>query len=351
MMDNRLAWKITCAAILVASNAYLFNQMGWLESATAGNPVVAAPTSPEATAANLVPPVEQPVPPTVVAEVTDQLPSAEPATVTPADARLADLVVLLSVDGLRPDAVFPMAPTIRRLMTQGASATNTKTISKASTLPSHASMVSGVDVDQHGLSFNAYRPERGHIQYPTIFSEAQKAGLATAVFVGKRKLRHLLNPDTVTHFEVGGVFCTKVTKIAIPYVEKAESGLVFIHFSDPDSAGHRHGWMSDEYSDAVRRADRCVRKVTEALKRRGQIERTVLLVTSDHGGHDHNHGTRRADDRNIPFLLWGGPVKPHTKIRRRVFNTDAAATIFHALAIQPPSDIVGRPVLEAFLEP
>jgi len=355
MLDRRLTWKLACVVILVVSNAYVFDHYGWLDAAVAGNPV-ATPVSAPADAAPKAAPTataaaDTHVPPTVVAELTDEQPGVKPSDVPTRANAVADLVVLLSVDGLRPDAVLPMAPTIRRLMMQGASAINTQTISKASTLPSHASMVSGVDVDQHGLSFNAYRPERGHIQYPTIFTEAQKAGLATAVFVGKRKLRHLLNPDTVTHFEVGGVFCTKVTKLAVPYVENAESGLVFIHFSDPDSAGHRHGWMSENYTKAVRRADRCVREVTRALKRRDKNDRTVLLVTSDHGGHDHNHGTRRRADRHIPFVLWGGPIKQRKKIRRRIFNTDAAATIFHALDIQPPADIVGRPVLEAFRAP
>lgn len=261
---------------------------------------------------------------------------------------MTELVVLISVDGLRPDVIFPVAPTIHRLTLEGASALHSRTISKSSTLPSHASMVSGVDVDQHGLGFNSYRPDRGHIQYPTIFSEAQKAGLSTALFVGKRKLSHLLNPDTVAHFEVGGVFCNKVTQLAVPYLREAEPGVVFVHFSDPDGAGHRNGWMSDEYKAAVHRADRCVAEVLEALQQRGHMDRTMVLVTSDHGGHDHSHGTRKKLDRQIPWVLFGGGVKEKARIRRTVFNTDTAATIFHALGITPPASIVGKPVLEAF---
>src|SRR6201999_2592616 len=116
---------------------------------------------------------------------------------------LADLVVLISVDGLRPDVIVRHAENTRRMQVGGSFATSGRTISKSATLPSHASMVSGVDYQRHGLGFNAYRPERGHIQYPTIFSAAQKADLDTALFVGKKKLRHLLDPQSESHFAVG----------------------------------------------------------------------------------------------------------------------------------------------------
>ena len=285
-------------------------------------------------------------PPTVVAELTEQQ-NSTPKPQAPKEQSIADLVLLISVDGLRPDALNH-AKHIRRLSFTGAHASNARTISKSSTLPSHASMVSGVDFRRHGLSFNSYRPERGHIQYPTIFSAAQKAGLSTALFVGKRKLEHLLDPEGVGHFEVGGVYCNKVTALAAPYLEQAGPGIVFVHFSDPDGAGHRDGWMSREYNEAVARADRCVKTVLEALARRQSDNRTLVLLTSDHGGHDHNHGSRRKLDRHIPWVLWGAGVKPKGRIHTPVYNTDTAATILHALGLPLPGDIEGRPITEAF---
>jgi hypothetical protein len=261
---------------------------------------------------------------------------------------LADLVVLISVDGLRPDVIARHTPHIHRLQREGSWAPNARTVSKSSTLPSHASMVSGVDFQRHGLTFNAYRPARGHIQYPTIFSAAQQAGLTTALFVGKRKLKHLLNPDTESHFQVGGVYCSRVTKIALPYLISAEPGIVFLHLSDPDGAGHLHGWMGPEYLAAVQRADRCVAQIMKAVQARGQRERTLVLLTADHGGHDHDHTSDIRSDTHIPWILWGGAARPDTRIQRQVFNTDTAATILHALGLPMPAGIEGRPVLEGF---
>ena len=79
-----------------------------------------------------------------------------------------------------------------------------RTIRTASTLPSHASMLSGVDVNLHGLTWNNWRPQKGYIQVPTIFKAAEDNGLKTAAFVGKFKLRHILPAGTIDTFERPG---------------------------------------------------------------------------------------------------------------------------------------------------
>jgi hypothetical protein len=288
----------------------------------------------------------------VVAELSEVEPAAEPTTAGASEQvsrgeALADLAVLISVDGLRPDVVFPHALRIHRLQLEGAWAPVARTASKSSTLPSHASMVSGVDFQRHGLGFNSYRPERGNIQYPTIFSAAQKARLTTALFVGKRKLEHLLDPGSQVRFAVGGVRCSRVTKLAVPYLQSAEPGVVFLHFSDPDNAGHQFGWMSPEYMAAVKRADHCVGQSVEALKAHPGWERMLLVLTSDHGGHGHDHSAPIPPDTHIPWIAWGGAAAKATRVRRLVSTTDTAATILYALGLPMPADIEGKPVLEA----
>ncbi|MGD8861053.1 MAG: alkaline phosphatase [Myxococcales bacterium] len=343
MRDRSKLWLLVGAGVMLAT------QLGLLRWPSTGDAAIAS-----APATVLAPP-QLPKPPegsqerdardaeAVVAELAgEEIPPPHPRR----QKATADLVVLVSVDGLRPDVIFPHARNIERMRQQGTFATNARTISKATTLPSHASMVSGVDHPRHGLSFNSYRPERGHIRYPTIFSVAQEAGLTTALFVGKRKLAHLLDPEHETHFEVGGAFCDRVSRLAVPYLRTAEPGVVFVHFSDPDGAGHLYGWMSHKYERAVRRADRCVGELLEALQERGDLERTLVLVTSDHGGHDHRHGSRHWEDRHIPWILWGGAAEDAVKVRRRVYNTDTAATILRALGLQMPEDIEGAPVFE-----
>src|SRR5262245_62181782 len=59
-------------------------------------------------------------------------------------------VVIISEDGLRPDALLPeYAPRHLELMAEGAVARDATTIEQAYTLPSHASMLSGVPAEMH----------------------------------------------------------------------------------------------------------------------------------------------------------------------------------------------------------
>ena len=64
-------------------------------------------------------------------------------------------VILISIDGLRPDAIEQFgAPTLQRLMNEGTYSLKARTILPSSTLPSHTSMLSGEPPDQHHVLWN-----------------------------------------------------------------------------------------------------------------------------------------------------------------------------------------------------
>ena len=68
---------------------------------------------------------------------------------------LTEHVVLVSIDGLRPDAISPKeTPTLSRLTTEGSYTLSARTILPSKTLPSHTSMLTGQPPDIHGVSWN-----------------------------------------------------------------------------------------------------------------------------------------------------------------------------------------------------
>src|SRR5262245_25821438 len=99
-----------------------------------------------------------PPPPTVVE------PPRAPAAAAPAPARpRLNHVLIISEDGLRADAVAKLHLHWHELLRQhGAWSLHAKTIRDASTLPAHASMLSGVDPKVHGLTWNTWRPSGLH---------------------------------------------------------------------------------------------------------------------------------------------------------------------------------------------
>jgi predicted AlkP superfamily pyrophosphatase or phosphodiesterase len=261
-------------------------------------------------------------------------------------------VVIISEDGLRPDALMNVLPPVHAdLMKRAAYSLTARTIRRASTLPSHAAMLSGFDVKQHGLYWNSWHPDRGWIQVPTIFDEAEQHGGTTAAFVGKKKLEHIAHPGSVDYFSRPGYFCKKVVAEAADYLVKNRPQIEFIHFSDPDDLGHSDGWMSNSQFEAVRHTDKCLRTLLDATAASGLDRDTLFILSADHGGHGRNHDGHIPEDRLIPWIAWGPGVRPGHKIESPIITTDTAATALWALGLPAPPDMKGKPVLEAFDAP
>jgi predicted AlkP superfamily pyrophosphatase or phosphodiesterase len=273
-----------------------------------------------------------------------------PRCLTPDKPRpIADHVIILSEDGLRPDALAQAhAPVHEELMREGAYTMHARTIRRASTLPSHAAMLSGFDVEAHGLSWNSWQPSRGFIKVPTVFSVATDAGQEAVAFVGKRKLEHIAQPGSVAIFSNPGYLCRKVVGPAAEHFRQSRPQIEFVHFSDPDSSGHSVGWMSDDQLVAIGHSDDCLGKLVEAIKE-SDPTRTLLIISADHGGRGRNHSGAREEDLVIPWIAWGAGVRPGHRITAPVSTVDTAATALWALGYAPSPGGAGHPVAEAFL--
>jgi predicted AlkP superfamily pyrophosphatase or phosphodiesterase len=267
-------------------------------------------------------------------------PTAEPVP-SPAPSPATPRVVIFSIDGLRPDALVHAAPTLSELAATGARTWQAQTILPSTTLPSHASMLSGYAPSAHGITWDDFRPERGTIGVPTVFSAAHAAGLRTVLVAGKEKFRHLDVPGAVQRFDLCGGDDQEVAARAI---SEAYAGfdLMFVHLPQTDLTGHWKGWMSAAYLDAVAEADRAIGRVLEALP-----PGTTVIVTADHGGHDWTHGSNMPADTTIPWIVNGPRVRPRT-LTTRVQTMDTAATAAWILGLSLSPGATGKPVAEAF---
>src|SRR5688572_29170929 len=77
-------------------------------------------------------------------------------------------VLIISVDGLRPDLVLrAKMPHVRTLMESGSYTMWARTVAESNTLPSHASMLTGLVPAKHQVNWNDFQPGR-YIGVPTI---------------------------------------------------------------------------------------------------------------------------------------------------------------------------------------
>jgi len=293
-----------------------------------------------------------PAPAAPVAAVAAPAPAPTPAVKPPPKTGRSAIrhVVIISEDGLRPDALTGVNPPVHEaILKRAAYSLKARTIRRASTLPSHAAMLSGFDVKEHGLFWNSWHPDRGYIHVPTVFDAASKNGGKAAAFVGKQKLEHIAHPGSVDKFSRPGYFCKKVVDEAARYFVKEKPAIEFIHFSDPDDLGHSDGWMSNQQLDSIRSTDKCLGTLLETVTAAGLDNETLFIISADHGGHGHNHDGKIPEDRLIPWIAWGPGIRPGHQIKSDISTVDTAATALWVLGYPMPPGVVGKPVREAFL--
>ncbi|MBC7328536.1 alkaline phosphatase family protein [bacterium] len=118
-----------------------------------------------------------------------------------------------------------------------------------------------------------------------------------------------------------------VGRRALEELEKhyKERFFLFIHFADPDSAGHKYGENSLEYEDAIKSCDRWLGEIMNKLKKLGIYDNTLIYVTADHG-FDEGKTTHSY----APYVFLATNDK---EVRRNGDRTDIAPTILKRFGI------------------
>ena len=257
--------------------------------------------------------------------------------------RSAYRVILISVDGLKSDAITVLGPeklkNFYRLRKEGAFTGNARSaVDYTLTLPNHTGMITSrlvtgpkghhwVDNTKEALPGVTLHSNKGHYLH-SVFSVAHDHGLRTALFASKTKFS-LFN---ITYNENHGrpdrtgedngrdkIDVYEQTPVSEPLVNglvermKSEQfDLLMVHIRNPDTVGHGMTWETRKpslYLRSVKHADRMIGQILESVeKEKGWAGRTFVVVTADHGGLNGTHGhkdTRNPQNFTIPFFVWG----------------------------------------------
>lgn len=213
-----------------------------------------------------------------------------------------DTVVMISIDGLNLNALGQgNSPHLDRLAGEGVSAQWMSPSYPSVTFPNHYTMVTGLRPDRHGIVHNqiddaqlgrfelkdrqALADARWWSDATPLWVHAQRAGLRVAVqaYPGSDApiggelvaLRQSFDPSSSLDQRAQ----TLLGWLALPQ----RPHLVLGYFEQVDQAGHYYGPNSPQYAQAVRSVDAAVGQVVEGLRQQGQLDRTNLIVVSDHG--------------------------------------------------------------------
>jgi len=296
--------------------------------------------------------------PLVMAVVGCAVPKTASKSVAPTEAQR---VVIVSIDGLRPDVLLRAnAPTVRALMKDGAFTFWAKTTEVSITLPSHVSMFTGVTPEHHGVWFNVEAEENDNSQYPsvpTLFELAKAKGYTTAMSVGKSKLKALARPGSVDFEAIPDDFrsAAGVAEHAARIIRQHQPQVMFVHFPDVDASGHGTGWGTPSQVEAVERCDKALGVVVDALREKQLLAGTVIILSADHGGASTWHGRDDARSRHIPWIISGPGIKKNqdlTSYYSLTVNTeDTFATACQVMKIPLPAGVSGKAIVQALEHP
>lgn len=260
-------------------------------------------------------------------------------TTAPLRAGAADSgrhVVLISVDGLRPDFYLQSrwpAVMLRRMAQEGAHAQGVRSVHPSVTYAAHTTIVTGAMPARHGVYYNSpfessgqtgrWYWEANSIKVPTLWDAVSRAGFNSAalwwpvtvdapITWNVPEIWPLDNSDRTASLRAATRpqdFLAELEQQAIGPMDDSFRGavlsrddrmaamaaytlrtkrprLMLVHFTTTDSHQHSYGREHHLVERAVQTVDRGIARIVEAAEDAGILDRTTFIVTGDHGFSD-----------------------------------------------------------------
>ncbi|MGN7516144.1 MAG: alkaline phosphatase family protein [Allomuricauda sp.] len=266
-------------------------------------------------------------------------------------------VVVIGIDGMSPNGIQKAnTPTLDSMIQNGAATMHARSVLPSSSSSNWASMIMGADTEQHGVTSNGW--EKFDHQLPpivvtkngtfptifTLFKDQEPKAHVGAIYDWNGFGRLFEKADV--DFDIDGDHEDKTTQEAVSYIKESTPNFTFVHL---DHAGHALGHGSPDYYKSIEKADSLIAEIVDAAKQAGIFEKTMFIISADHGGLGFGHGGESLAEMEIPFILYGAGIKKGYKIEETVYQYDNAPTVAYAMGLQTPQAWIGRPVKGAFI--
>ncbi|RPJ49962.1 MAG: hypothetical protein EHM23_35910 [Acidobacteria bacterium] len=233
------------------------------------------------------------------------------------------------------------------------------------TLPAHATMLTGQFPVTHGVRENVGFELKSA---QTTLAEVFRAnGYRTAAFIGSYVLAsefgisqgfETFDEDFTTSIENVGAStdlqrsAPEVTRTFLAWLKRNQNNkfFVFVHFYDP------HTPRPQGYDPEVSRVDRSLAEIDHFLRQNRLLEKTDIVLTSDHGEAlgDHGeagHGFFIYDATlHVPLIIRpaGGRAGPDGVVKDQVSLVDVMPTVLDMMGLKSPASVQGRSLTPLF---
>ena len=278
-------------------------------------------------------------------------------------------VLLVSIDTLRADHVGAYGATDVETPRLDALARSGALFEQAFapvplTLPSHATLLTGLEPPSHGVRHNAiYRLGESE----TLAQRLADAGYRTGAFVGSFVLAAGTGlsqgfgryDDTMSRQAFSqGVFLERsaeeVTTAALHWFGETDGPIfAWVHYYDPHlehraPAPFAERFPERPYDAEIAYVDQQLGKLVDAFRRRFGGESALVVVTADHGESRGEHGesthgyTLHDGVLRVPLIVSGAGVPAERRVEEVVGVVDVAPTILSLAGLQPIPGADGR---------
>jgi len=283
-------------------------------------------------------------------------------TLTAGSSRAAEMngprtehVIIIGVDGMSTDGVMKAdTPNLHDMMKRGSWSLHARGVLPTTSAANWASMIDGVGPEQHGVTKNDWQV--GQFNFPT--SVTGSGGFFPSIF----QVLTDQHPDweigsiyqwdgfanlydhRFVDYDIHGPDEDQTTALTIAYIKAKKPAFLFVHLDHVDDAGHTFGHGTAKYYEAVSKADALIGQIRQATIEAGTADKTVILVTADHGGVGKGHGGESLAELEIPWIVYGQDIKPNNALDLPINTFDTPATAAWLLGAKIPYAWIGRPV-------
>ncbi len=299
-------------------------------------------------------------------------------------------VLLLTFDTTRADYIGcygrenARTPVLDRLAAEGVLFEN-NFASNPITQPSHSTILTGVQPMVHGVRDNSMfkLPERRE----TLAEILGEAGWATGASIGGFPLVREFGlaqgfdfyDDDITgnredfrgrpERRQGGTWyderpAAHVNDAILPWLREHldERFFVWLHYWDPHlphtaPPPYNHIYAHDPYQGEIAYADESLGTIVRELEKAGVYDRTLIVMTSDHGegNFEHKEATHAflaySTTLHVPLIMKIPEMEGGKRIGQSVGTVDIVSTILDLIGIEGPEELQGRSLVPLIHEP
>ncbi|MEZ5063385.1 MAG: sulfatase-like hydrolase/transferase [bacterium] len=286
-----------------------------------------------------------------------------------------DAVLLITIDTCRADRIGAYAPGWSGTPVVDALAARGALFERAEapvplTLPSHATILTGLYPDRHGLRDNGVG--RLADEARTLAEVYADAGWDTGAFLAAVPLEARYGTDQgfATYDDdflrgpaEGNILgrllqdqrkAEEITTLAVPWLTRAAAAdrpfFLWVHFFDPhspiDPPAHLAARYPDDlYGAEVAAVDEAIGRLVAALGDR--VDRTLVVVTADHGESLEEHGESShgwfvyESTLHVPWVIAGPGVPAGARVSEPVSLVQTFPTLLELTGFEAPVGLDG----------